>query len=100
MKRFYFKDELEKVNKTYGGQKRNITIYQLKNNDIIKLGGVYYYTVSTVGAISEVNQWLYQNKYITKRDIEKQTGDKVNKYNQYYFPKWNVKDNQYLIKEL
>jgi len=100
MKKFYFKDELLKINKTYGGSKRQCTIYQLKKGDIEKLGNLEYNTASTMGNISEVNQWLYENKYITKNDIKKQSGkEEVSKYNNYYFMKYN-EPNHYIIKEI
>ena len=66
MKKFNFKEQIKKTSKTYGWQVKTCYIYQLKNNDIFDVGEVEYCTASTMGAISEVNKYLINNKYIPK----------------------------------
>jgi hypothetical protein len=64
MRTFIFKDELKSISRTYGGSKHELTIYEVKKNTPEFLGRTTYHTSSTMGAISEANAFLIENKII------------------------------------
>lgn len=66
MRTFIFTDKLVKVNRTYGGQTREINVYRVVNNKPTWLVSGEYNTASTTGDFGEANTLLVNGGHIPK----------------------------------
>lgn len=64
---FYFTERQIKHSKMYGYSVIECKIYRIKRNLPEYIGKVEYNTDSNPGNFSVVFQWLYKNKYISKK---------------------------------
>ena len=87
MKTFMYVEEFHRPNRTYGGAKVGLKVYQVKQNKPEFLGRVEYHTGATMGAVSEVNRFLKENKHVPK------TWSK----NDYYYTR---DESKYIIHDL
>ena len=100
MKQFIYTEKSVKINRTYGGAKIVLSIYRVKNNKPDWIGEKTYNTSSTMGAISEVNAFLINNKFILKTWSKRrsQMKDNDNMINTLYYSSYN--QDKYRIAEV
>lgn len=101
MRTFIYKDTLISVSRMYGGSKHELTIYEIKKNTPTFLGHTTYHTSSTMGAISEVNAFLIENKIIPSAWSKRlsQCGD-TEKLEKTLYYEYNRYQNKYNIVEI
>ena len=101
MKTFIFSQRIVKTSRTYGCSTIECTVYAVKNNKPTFLGNVEYNTASTMGAISEVNKFLLDNKHIPKtwsRRRSQTDNNDTKMYNSNYYHSFN--QDKYRIYEI
>ncbi len=62
--------EAKKTKQIYGGYKVTLKVYSIKQNKLLFLWLVKYYTASTMWDNSEVYNFLINNKYIPKKAFD------------------------------
>ena len=89
MKTFIYTDKVTSVSRTYGGSNHLCKIYKVVNNRPEYLGETTYCTRATMGAISEVNVFLLNNKHIPKT-WSMSSNTKSNYYSTYQQNKYRI----------